>query len=129
MFVNPDLSLGVNPYSWTSNATVVWVDQPSGTGFSYGGINHDETQGLNVVRNNRIRRSTPHPTPVGDDMLDFVLGFLAKYPQYAALDFYVFGESYAGHYVPVVAEAVFSRGKTVNLKGAAIGIRSTAPWL
>lgn len=30
--VNDDLSLNVNPYSWNSNATVVWVDQPVGTG-------------------------------------------------------------------------------------------------
>jgi len=25
-----------NPFSWTNNATVLWIDQPTGVGFSYG---------------------------------------------------------------------------------------------
>lgn len=72
--VNDDLSLEVNPFSWNSNATVVWVDQPVGTGFSYGGYLHSEEQ-------------------VGEDMAEFIVGFLTKYPKYAGLDFHIFGES------------------------------------
>ena len=36
--VEDDLSLTLNPQSWNNNATVIWVDQPVGTGFSYGGV-------------------------------------------------------------------------------------------
>ena len=59
--VNPDLSLVVNPNSWTANATVVWVDQPVGTGFSYGeGLDHNEDA-------------------VAADMTEFVKAFMERY--------------------------------------------------
>jgi cathepsin A (carboxypeptidase C) len=77
--VNDDLSLNVNPYSWNANATVVWVDQPVGTGYSYGGFDHNEGQ-------------------VGSDMLEFIVGFFNKYPQFKGLDFYIYGESYGKNY-------------------------------
>jgi len=107
LVVNDDLSLDVNEQSWNANATVIWVDQPVGTGFSYGGKLHSEDQ-------------------VEDDMYEFLQGWFAKYPQYAANDFHIFGESYAGHYVPVVAQTVMQRGG-FNLKGAAIGNGLTDP--
>ncbi|GMI25104.1 hypothetical protein TrRE_jg3542, partial [Triparma retinervis] len=36
--VEDDLTLKLNQQSWNNNATVIWVDQPVGTGFSYGGV-------------------------------------------------------------------------------------------
>ena len=36
-----------NPYSWNNNATLIYVDQPTGTGFSYGeNKDHDPHQEL-----------------------------------------------------------------------------------
>ena len=110
--VNSDLSLNVNPYSWTSNATVVWVDSPVGTGFSHGvGLDHNEDA-------------------VAADLTEFVQGFMVRYPQYASLDFYVYGESYAGHYVPVAAKSIMDNlAGSVRLKGAAIGNGLTNPMV
>ena len=79
-----------NAYSWTNKANVLWIDQPTGVGFSYGDAgdyDHDELG----VRN---------------DMYHFIAEFLTAHPEYADAPFYVFGESYGGHYAPNVAYAV-----------------------
>lgn len=108
-----------NPYSWTNNATVLWIDQPTGVGFSYGAkgdYDHDEHG-------------------VRDDMYNFLLDFFTAHPEYADLPFYVFGESYGGHYAPNVAWRVLAGNQAagaplkINLKGLAVGNGLTDPEL
>lgn len=107
-----------NPFSWTNNATVLWIDQPSGVGFSYGDAgdyDHDELG-------------------VRQDMYTFLLEFFAAHPEYAALPLYIFGESYGGHYAPNVAFAILegnskSPGLKMNLQGMAVGNGLTDPAL
>jgi len=109
-----------NPFSWTNNATVLWIDQPTGVGFSYGAkgdYDHDEKG-------------------VRDDMYNFLVDFFTAHPEYAALPFYVFGESYGGHYAPNVAWRVLQGNKEaaedglkINLKGLAVGNGLTDPEL
>lgn len=114
--VNDDLSLKTNPYSWTSKANVIWIDQPAGVGFSYGDVSeYDSTE-----------------KEVGEDMYQFLLSFFEKFSKYKKNDFYVFGESYGGHYVPAVANRVFVANKEldnfkINLKGIGIGNGLTNP--
>lgn len=95
-----------NGYSWTNNASVIWIDQPAGVGYSYGkpsDYDHNEAQ-------------------VSQDMVSFLDEFMAYFSDYASNPFYVFGESYGGHYVPATAFAVWNASKTgtgpkINLKG------------
>jgi carboxypeptidase C (cathepsin A) len=47
--------------------------------------------------------------------------FFAKHPEYANNDFYITGESYAGHYIPALASRVHQGNKAneglhINLK-------------
>ena len=94
-----------NKYSWNSEANIFWVDQPPGTGFSEGEYDHDEAG-------------------VAQDMYHFLLALFTKYPQYNR-NFFVFGESYAGHYIPAVTHKIFDMNKQVelviDLKGMGIG--------
>lgn len=106
-----DLSLSLNPYSWNSNATVIWIDQPAGSGFSYQDVN-------SVGPFNEMQ--------VADDVYHFLQGFLTQYPQYRDLPFFITGESYAGHYIPSVATRILEGNndpsyETIELEAIAIG--------
>ncbi|XAR60018.1 Carboxypeptidase C [Bertholletia excelsa] len=112
-----NLSLLWNEFGWDQASNLVYVDQPTGTGFSYSSddddIRHDEEG-------------------VSSDLYDFLQAFFKQHPQYAKNDFYITGESYAGHYIPAFAARVHRGNKDkegifVNLKGFAIGNGLTDP--
>jgi hypothetical protein len=44
---------------------------------------------------------------VGEDLYQFLQSFFAANPRFATNPFYVFGESYGGHYVPAVGHRIF----------------------
>jgi hypothetical protein len=71
--INADLTERFNPYSWTNNATVIFLDAPNGAGYSYG--------------NDLATTSREY----ADDVYAFLQLFFAEYPEYAALDFHIFG--------------------------------------
>lgn len=109
--INKDLSLSTNPYSWNSFANLLFVDQPVGTGFSYADSSFDY-----VI----------DETQIANEMYTFLQNFLQMYPQYRGLDFFISGESYAGHYIPAISSRIIQgnqnhEGPTINLQGSAIG--------
>ncbi|KAG0484424.1 hypothetical protein HPP92_008503 [Vanilla planifolia] len=98
-------------------SNLIYVDQPTGTGFSFSSdgrdIRHDENG-------------------VCDDLYDFLQAFFTHHPDYVDNDFYITGESYAGHYIPAFASRVHQGNKAkegihINLKGFAIGNGLTDP--
>lgn len=103
----------LNKYSWTSKANVIWVDQPAATGFSTGlPLTHNEDG-------------------VAASMYIFLQNFYEALPQYKSSDFFIFGESYAGHYVPAVSHYLWQQARSggfkVPLKGIGIGNGLTNP--
>lgn len=55
--------------------------------------------------------------------------FLAIHPELKGRDFYITGESYAGHYIPAIAyHFLYAANLTVNLKGIAIGDGLVDPY-
>eukprot|EP00243_Klebsormidium_subtile_P010679 TRINITY_DN577_c0_g1_i1.p1 TRINITY_DN577_c0_g1~~TRINITY_DN577_c0_g1_i1.p1 ORF type:complete len:590 (+),score=177.93 TRINITY_DN577_c0_g1_i1:122-1771(+) len=114
---NETLELSWNPYGWDKVSNLVYVDQPIGTGFSY---SHDPRDIVHTEKG------------VSEDMYDFLLAFYEAHPEYKDHDFFITGESYAGHYVPAVAAKVHAMNKAkqgphFNLKGIAIGNGLTQP--
>ncbi|KAL3849526.1 hypothetical protein ACJIZ3_011408 [Penstemon smallii] len=117
--ITNNLTLTWNDFGWDKVSNIIYVDQPTGTGFSYSS-NDDDT------RHNE--------EGVSNDLYDFLQAFFKEHPQYAKNDFYITGESYAGHYGPALATRVLQgnknkEGVNINLKGLAIGNGLTNPQI
>ncbi|KAF3323163.1 serine carboxypeptidase-like protein [Carex littledalei] len=115
--ISKNLSLAWNDYGWDQVSNLLYVDQPTGTGYSYSSDTRD-------LRHDEVG--------VSNDLYDFLQEFFAKHPEYAKNDFYITGESYAGHYIPALANRVHQGNKAkeglhINLKGFAIGNGLTNP--
>ena len=75
-----------NEYAWNREASVLYVDQPAGVGYSYCGSTDD---------------CSFNDDSSADDNLQFLLQwFDLKHPEFKTNDLYLAGESYAGIYVP-----------------------------
>ena len=84
-----------NPYTWVNLTNVVWIEQPAGTGFS-------------------PKKSTPAATNEIEVAAQF-LGFWKNFVDTFNLHnkkIYITGESYAGYYVPYIADAMHNETDT-----------------
>jgi len=88
--INSNLSLSINPYSWNQIANIMFVDQPVGTGFSYADSFSDYVGDEKAV---------------AEDLYQFLQGFFKQFPKYNR-QVYIFGESYAGHYIPATGSRI-----------------------
>jgi carboxypeptidase C (cathepsin A) len=110
----------VHPYSWTHEANMIWLDQPTSVGFSHSTVgDHDYNE-----------------KDVGENLYWFLQGFIDKHPEFGGREFYLTGESYASHYVPGAAHYIWEQNnkndsatetRRVNLQGIAIGNGWTDP--
>lgn len=85
--INDDMSLKRNPYSWNEEANLLFVDQPLGTGFS---------------RTNHSSHYATNEDMVAKTFYKFLVTFMEKHPSLKGREFYITGESYAGHYIPAI---------------------------
>ncbi|KAJ6741664.1 CARBOXYPEPTIDASE [Salix viminalis] len=86
---------------------MLYLESPAGVGFSYS-VNQTFYSSVNDAMTAR-------------DNLVFLRRWFVKFPQYKQRDFFIAGESYAGHYVPQLARLIIRSKVNFNLKGIAIG--------
>ncbi|KAG7638359.1 putative carboxypeptidase D [Arabidopsis thaliana] len=99
-----------NQHSWNQEANMLYLETPVGVGFSYA----NESSSYEGV-NDKI---------TAKDNLVFLQKWFLKFPQYLNRSLFITGESYAGHYVPQLAQLMIQYNKKhnlFNLKGIAIG--------
>ncbi|XP_019199832.1 PREDICTED: serine carboxypeptidase-like 45 isoform X1 [Ipomoea nil] len=99
-----------NEYSWNTEANMLYLESPIGVGFSYS-TNSSSYEGIN-------------DNITAMDNLVFLQKWYLKFPQYRNTSLFIAGESYAGHYVPQLAQMLLQsneKEKLFNLKGIALG--------
>lgn len=99
-------------YAWSKLATMVYIEDPCGVGFSYSTAK-DTARDYNATDDTAAR-----------DNLAAVESLFATFPKLKSRDLYITGESYAGIYVPTLAEAIVQKGAAytgAKLKGIAVG--------
>ncbi|GAA6047466.1 hypothetical protein JCM3770_005761, partial [Rhodotorula araucariae] len=92
--------------AWNEYANVIFIDQPVGTGYSY-----------------MATDSYVHELPeAASHMIEFLVNFYKIFPEFRNHDTYLAGESYAGQYIPYIADAILSSSRVATrLKGLMIG--------
>lgn len=102
---NPKLE--VNEHAWTRATTMLYVEHPWGTGFSYG------------------RPEPATEIEASGDLYAFIQNFFVVFPDLASRQLYIFGESYAGMFVPSILhffhhENLKNDKPKINIAGGAI---------
>lgn len=90
-----------NEFSWTNLSSILFVEQPVGTGFS---------QGTPTARDEN---------DVAAQLVGFFQQFLEIFSELKGKNFWLTGESYAGTYVPYIANFIYENPDQLdlNLKG------------
>ncbi|KAL8116997.1 serine carboxypeptidase-like 40 [Apium graveolens] len=101
-----------NHFAWNHAANVLFLESPAGVGYSYSNTSSDY-------------KSLGDKSTASDNYV-FLLNWLERFPEYKNREFYISGESYAGHYVPQLAHTILYYNKKanatiINLKGILIG--------
>ena len=120
--IGPDLKPFNNPYSWTNASNMLFIDQPTTTGFSYTipipGYTDADGNIIELLNSTCPAAaleagtcgtySKPDGTLTANNtagaapnMWKTLQGFMGAFPQYSRNDFNFATESYGGHYAPI----------------------------
>ncbi|KAF5273909.1 hypothetical protein FQA39_LY01024 [Lamprigera yunnana] len=104
---NENLTVEIREIRWTRKFSVVYIDNPVGTGYSF-------TDDGGYAQNQSI---------IGQHLHNALQQFYQLFPELQNNDLFITGESYAGKYIPAVAYSILKDDSKLklNLKGLAIG--------
>lgn len=90
-------------------ANIIYLEVPAGVGFSYSNQSSDYD---NLGDKKAV-----------EDVFTFLVNWLERFPAYKAADFYIGGDGYAGHGIPLLARKI-QESNACNI--TAIPLRSIA---
>jgi carboxypeptidase C (cathepsin A) len=93
--------LGINKYAWTQSTTMLYPEQPIGTGFSYGMYPEDESD-------------------VSADLYQFMQNFFSVFDHLKKYKLFIMGESYAGMYLPSVGRYFHLQNEELKKPGSTL---------
>ncbi|KAK9690515.1 hypothetical protein RND81_09G133700 [Saponaria officinalis] len=106
-------------YAWTKTASIIFLDSPVGTGFSY----------------STTQEGWPSSdTKAANEAYQFLLKWLEEHPQYLQIPLYLGGDAYSGIIVPLLTKLVAEGNEAgeqpyLNLKGYLVGSPNTDEFL
>ncbi|XP_070682684.1 serine carboxypeptidase-like 45 [Malus domestica] len=100
-----------NDFSWNREANMLHLESPAGVGFSY-----SANKSLYGFVNDNI---------TARDNLEFLRRWFHEFPKYKNRDLFITGQSYAGHYVPQLAQLIIQSKLKFNLKAVAVSKRES----
>ncbi|TXG60325.1 hypothetical protein EZV62_014898 [Acer yangbiense] len=108
-------TLALHPHSWTKVASIIFLDAPVGSGFSYSGC---------------LQGSKSSDIKYAHQSYEFLRKWLLSHPKFIGNPFYVAGDSYSGMIVPIIAHKIstgieLDHKPPINLKGYVLGNPAT----
>lgn len=110
---NEDKTLSFNEYAWNQVSNMVFIESPSGVGFSYSEDEADNNRKIDDVQ-------------TAQDNYFLIQEFMKRFPEYSSRDMYLTSESYGGHYLPTLAKVIVDENAagvhpSLPFKGFAVG--------
>ncbi|OKL55626.1 hypothetical protein UA08_09085 [Talaromyces atroroseus] len=123
-----------NPYSWNNATNMLYIDQPTQTGFSYTtpvpGYTDPETADVIVLPSNscpdyaadlgcgtysypNVSLTANNTQAAAPNFYLTLQGFMGAFPQYSRESFHFATESYGGHYGPVFNEYIEEQNRNL----------------
>lgn len=117
-FVKDDgINIEANKHSWHKNYSIIFIDNPVGTGFSF--TDKPEGYATNV-------------TQISKQLYNGMVQFLKLFPWLQDVPLYIVGESFAGKYIPGIGYEIHEQNKEsyfkINLQGLAMGNAFSDPY-
>lgn len=110
IMITKDIKATSRNITWNEKYSMLYIDNPVGTGFSY-------TKGDAGYAKDEV--------DVARDLYSCLTQFFQAFYQYQKNPFYATGESYAGKYVPAISYKIHTENPTakvkINFQGMAIG--------
>jgi vitellogenic carboxypeptidase-like protein len=110
--VDEELNVSLNKYSWTQEFSMLYIDNPVGTGFSF----TDNEKGFSRDQNN-----------IADNLYEALQQFFTLFSEYRNNEFYMSGELYAGKYISAIGYKLHSMRNISNINFK--GIVLCNPWI
>eukprot|EP00054_Salpingoeca_dolichothecata_P001865 m.21002 g.21002 ORF g.21002 m.21002 type:complete len:508 (-) comp12598_c0_seq2:103-1626(-) len=102
-----------NPHTWTKVANLIIIDNPAPVGFSYCEPAGPTGDGYSCGNWTDALVATANRECLAD--------LAQQLPQLTSQEVFIFGESYAGVYVPIIIQALLDNPTGINLKGFGVG--------
>ncbi|KAI3690226.1 hypothetical protein L2E82_48202 [Cichorium intybus] len=103
--------LKINPHSWTKACSIIFLDQPVGSGFSYA-----KTPEAYITNDTLSTMQTYH----------FLRKWLVDHPKFLNNPLYLGADSYSGIVAPMILQQIYNgnevgEGPFINIKGYVLG--------